>query len=329
LKYLIYFILFFLSLKNYPQSFAPAAGFEGSSAIHKDSLIFIDWANKATLYQSYKNIANPENGIVIMADPTNVLGKVEESSKTVSLGDGGSAVLSFSLPIVNGKGADFAVFENGFFQNETSENAFLELAFVEVSTNGIDFVRFPAISETQTNSQMGSFEFNNARCLYNLAGKYTQYYGTPFDLEDIKDITINTNIDINNINFVRIIDVVGSLDENYCNYDSLGNKINDPYPTEFDTGGFDLDAIGVIHNQSEAENKIVVFPNPVNNILNIKNCNNKKYRVRLYDICSQLMLDKIIKDERKSIDVTNLAEGVYLLEIDCEKKIYQQFIIIL
>ena len=34
----------------------------------------------------------------------------------------------------------------------------------------------------------------------------------------------------------------------YASYDSQGNIINDPFPTPFETGGFDLDAIGVIHS---------------------------------------------------------------------------------
>ena len=34
--------------------------------------------------------------------------------------------------------------------------------------------------------------------------------------------------------------------------DSLGNWINDPWPTNFQTSGFDLDAVGVIHQASDA-----------------------------------------------------------------------------
>jgi hypothetical protein len=44
---------------------------------------------------------------------------------------------------------------------------------------------------------------------------------------------------------VRIVDVVGSL--TLGSVDSLGNVVNDPYPTAFASGGFDLDAVGVLH----------------------------------------------------------------------------------
>ena len=57
----------------------------------------------------------------------------------VSLGDGGSITLTFAHPLSDGTGPDLAVFENAF--NDT----FLELAFVEVSSDGANFVRFPAI----------------------------------------------------------------------------------------------------------------------------------------------------------------------------------------
>jgi hypothetical protein len=46
---------------------------------------------------------------------------------------------------------------------------------------------------------------------------------------------------------VRIIDVVGSIDPAFGTRDSLGNLINEPFPTPFSSSGFDLDAVGVIH----------------------------------------------------------------------------------
>jgi hypothetical protein len=78
-----------------------------------------------------------------------------------------------------------------------------------------------------------------------LAGKYRQGYGTPFDLEELAG---TPGLNVNDVKYVRIIDVVGSIDDNYATYDSFGNKINDPWPTPFDSSGFDLEAVGVIHS---------------------------------------------------------------------------------
>src|SRR5690554_1645811 len=96
----------------------------------------------------------------------------EASVSVVSLGNGGSAVLSFENPIKNGEGPDFAVFENGFVDPENDTVAFLELAFVEVSSDGAHFVRFPAISAIQTDTQILNSSFSDARFYHNLAGKH-------------------------------------------------------------------------------------------------------------------------------------------------------------
>jgi hypothetical protein len=49
-------------------------------------------------------------------------------------------------------------------------------------------------------------------------------------------------VDLQNIGFVRVVDMIGDGSET----DSFGNPIYDPYPTT-GSAGFDLDAIGVMH----------------------------------------------------------------------------------
>ena len=69
-------------------------------------------------------------------------------------------------------------------------------------------------------------------------------YGTPFDLQELAD---TPGLDVNNITYVRIIDVVGSLDSQYASHDLKGHRVNDPWPTPFASCGFDLDAVGAIN----------------------------------------------------------------------------------
>ena len=57
----------------------------------------------------------------------------------------------------------------------------------------------------------------NASDIQNLAGKYRAQYGTPFDLDEMIG---NINLDINNITHVKIIDVIGNINEPYSSYDS-------------------------------------------------------------------------------------------------------------
>lgn len=246
--------------------FAPQVGTTGTTAIHMDSTVWVGWASGCTLQRGWQNIADTTLGKVVVGDETYVPGKA--GNGVVSLGDGGMATITFNHPIVNGNGYDFAVFENGFIdQTLAPGTAFLELAFVEVSSDGIHFVRFDATSVSDTALQVGSFEGMFAQKLNNLAGKYLGQYGTPFDLEELKN---KPHLDVNHITHVRVIDVVGSIDNQYASRDAQGNKVNDPWPTAFASGGFDLDGVGVIHqnttlalSETFTAHQVTIFPNPV------------------------------------------------------------------
>ncbi len=239
--------------------FAPQAGVLGTTAIVADSNVFVNWASGYTLNRSWQNMADTSLGKVTTGEEWSITGKA--GNGVISLGDGGSITLTFPFPIRNGQGPDFAVFENGFKVNDSL--AFLELAFVEVSTNGQRFVRFPA-SYIGSNIQLDAFTGADARNYHNLAGKYIFNYGTPFNLEELKD---STGIDIYNINFVRIIDVKGAVSE-LGSKDINGNYINDPWPTPFPSAGFDFDAVGVIYQkdglalQETNGTEFTVYPNP-------------------------------------------------------------------
>ncbi len=223
--------------------YAPAADVIGSTAIPFDSTLFAGWATGfQDLVRGPVKIDQPGMGFASYGSGADVLGPADaqnDSLPVMSLGDGGRITLTFAKPIRNGPGADFAVFENGFGDN------FLELAFVEVSSNGTTFFRFPSVSLTQTTTQVGAFDqVLDPTDLYNLAGKYRRGFGTPFDLSELAG---TAGLDVNAVTHVRIVDVVGSIDPLYGTRDSLGNLINDPWATAFGSGGFDLDAVGAIN----------------------------------------------------------------------------------
>ena len=226
----------------------PQVGQPGSLGIIKTSPAFTEWASSVvSITRGPQDITDPNSPLASFGSPSNALGPGIGQSLTynvVSLGDGGSITLGFDRPIVNGTGADFAVFENGFRSGATGL-AFLELATVAVSSDGIHFFTFPAVSLTQTTTQVGGFDLLDARNLYDLAGKYIAGYGTGFDLSELAGVSPLLNV--NDVTEVRVTDVVGSIDPRYGTRDSLGNFINDPFTTPYPTGGFDLNAIGVIH----------------------------------------------------------------------------------
>ena len=310
-------VSFSLCLSTIAQ-FSPPAGQEGTTAIHKDSSVFIDWATSCNVERGYLDISVPDSGMVSAGEAVFAIGIAD--NLIVSLGDNGSAVLTFNKSIQNGPGPDFAVFENSFTDD------FLELAFVEVSSNGIDFIRFPSVSLTQTEQQIGSFGLLDATKIHNLAGKYRVEYGTPFDLEEMNNIS---GLNIDSITHVKIIDVVGCIQDEYSTYDSQGNKVNDPWPTLFPSGGFDLDAVGVIHNlfnQGIVEYKnsdFKVFPNPVVNRLTFES--NEKYHIELLAIGGQVLFKGEIS--KGVINMRNYPQGIYFMKISNSKRNYTRKII--
>jgi len=303
--------LFFVANNLFSQgSYAPNADTQGTTAMHKDSSAFVAWASSCVVNRGLQNILDTALGYTTVGTPQSALGMAGDND-VVSLGDGGSAVLTFDYPIINGVGADFAVFENGF------NNTFLELAFVEVSSNGVDFVRFPAYSETPTTTQVDGFGNLDATNIHNLAGKYKVMYGTPFDLQDIAD---SASIDINNITHIKIIDVVGSINPSIASYDANGNIINDPFPTPYPSSGFDLDAVGIIHSFVEVKEKtftanISVYPNPsfgkafVNSTVAID-------KIELYDLFGKVIYTK--ENAGKQIMFNNLPKGIFFIHIKAE-----------
>jgi hypothetical protein len=160
-------------------------------------------------------------------------GAYQGSLHVLSLGNSGNVIVAFDVTIVNGPGEDFIVSENPFFIYGGSGAVFAELSYVEVSSDGIDFARFPSISLTPQGGQM--FPEN----IENLAGVNPVYAnvdendidpcdpavagGDAFDLNDLLNdpLVQSGDVDLQNINYTKLIDIVG---DGSC-LDSQGNPI--------------------------------------------------------------------------------------------------------
>jgi hypothetical protein len=254
--------------------------------------IFVGWATTVVDYSPA-----PEVGAA-WSDSSMALGPVtNDPFDVVSLGDmkasqlaaywadpsiaavkPGSITLSFEKAIANGQGADFVVFENSFMVTASTITGGVkgqiaaELAYVEVSTDGLNFARFPSDYLNFPDAKQASTSNNFADLtgtgklqpvsylsldvsnIYNLAGKHVndgnECWGTPFDLNDLWDdpLVISGLVDLNEIWYVRIVDIPG----NGSFTDSNGNRIFDAWVT-WDSGGFDLAGIGVINQQQIPE----------------------------------------------------------------------------
>ena len=241
-------LLFFIAIPY--TLFAGPYDVEG---IDKDDASLVAWASG---YQDY--LPAGEVGEA-WSDPEKALGPATGSNfDIVSLGDPpegsleppGKITLTFDVTIINDIGYDIVVFENGFPLEDT---LFSELAYLEVSTDGETFSRFPCVSLTK--APLGGYEVLDPTDIFNLAGIHRNAYGvstgTPFDLDDLVDDqnVLSQAVDLDNINYVRIVDVPGTGEyfdtATYFGYDQ-DNIIYDPYPA-FDSGGFDLEAVGIIN----------------------------------------------------------------------------------
>ena len=197
------------------------------------------------------------------------------SSDVCILGEGGSIVLGFEGEncIYDGTGYDFIVFENAFQTLETEDPYdptglyFAELMYVEVSTDGQTWARFPTLT-TNTEAIHASESGGVDPSQYSgFAGVHPVYANVntngidPFDpavaggdafdlalLADDPDVLSGT-VDLNNIRYVRLIDVVGDGSA----LDSQGNPIYDAYAYDGDPvtiNGADADALAVVNGSN-------------------------------------------------------------------------------
>ena len=284
----------------------------GCQAIKYNDAAIVGWATTCVVTRGYQNIEQA-GALASHGSESDGIGASSTSTgDAVSLGDGGSAILTFGAPIHNGEGYDFAVFENSL------NNTFLEQAFVEVSSDGEHFYRFPAVSNTQTTQQIGNGGSIDATKLHNLAGKYKVGWGTPFDLEELAGYS---NLDINNVTHVRVVDVVGSINPLYGTTDKNGHLINDPYPTNFNTGGFDLTGVAVMNgwtptsvNEYQQEISFMAYPNPCQNVLTISAVTTNE-PVSLFNAMGQQIWSGMTQDTYMQIDMQSYPAGVYMLQV--------------
>ncbi|MBN2668069.1 MAG: T9SS type A sorting domain-containing protein [Bacteroidales bacterium] len=297
-------LILFFSFQTFGQ-FAPQATAEGTTAISKDSSIIVVWA---TAYEQYIAGTDVDEQ---WQDASQALGPAEgTSSNIVSLGRGGQITLSFDTLIVNRPGADFVCFENGFTPN------FLELGWVEVSYDGIDYIRFPNYS--YTNAPVDAFGSVDPTKIDGYCSKYQQAYGTPFDLD---------SVGLDSIRYIRLVDIVGDGSA----LDSHGHPIYDPYPTS-GSAGLDIDAVGVIHAGKIDESiyiiqteNINIYPNPADDHIIVETIHELSLHnntVEIFNLSGQLVKQAMIENSSLSIDTYGWQDGMYIIKIGHFKKLF-------
>jgi hypothetical protein len=175
------------------------------------------------------------------------------STHVLSLGRGGRLVLGFSVTLCDGPGADFIVCENPFLAGGTL-GAFAELAFVEVSTDGVHFARMPNryLGPAGGPGSYGTLPLGSTA---GLAGAMPVHApagpgvldpcrlgGDAFDLADLAGHALVRagRVDPGRIHFLRIVDIQSGRER-----DTQGRLIHDP------GDGCDIDAVAVVHHRGK------------------------------------------------------------------------------
>lgn len=185
------------------------------------------------------------------------------SLDVATLGVGGSITVGFDVTIADGPGVDLTVFENGF---EAGAGVFAEVAWVEASTDGIHFARFPSryagpaaglpgVAPYGTYSGLPGGSPVLANVLTNSISPFDPVVsgGDALDLADLADDPLVTGglVDLAAIHFVRLVDIPhasGTDSDGHVIWDNSGPG-----------GSADYDAVAVIqHTGSIAPTQPVV-----------------------------------------------------------------------
>jgi hypothetical protein len=169
------------------------------------------------------------------------------STDVTTLGVSGSLTLEMSSPAVNGPGTDLIVCENPFLLLTDPTLSFAEICTVEVSTDNVNFARFP-IRYAGPPGPFLPFETAKLAWYSGFSGSRPVLTSVPlgpspldvvhagadaFDLADLADhpLVLGGLLDLNSISYVRLTDVdTGTLVDDFgttvwdCGLDSSSSS---------------------------------------------------------------------------------------------------------
>ena len=71
-------------------------------------------------------------------------------------------------------------------------------------------------------------------------------------------------------------------------------------------------------NENSLNDKINIYPNPVNEVLHFKNNTSKKVFVKIYSLLGNLIFESVLIDKTDSIDISNLKSGTYFVDFSTD-----------
>ena len=85
----------------------------------------------------------------------------------------------------------------------------------------------------------------------------------------------------------------------------------------YDTDTTFIEDLSSSVQETEKTSKIVVFPNPAGNTLNVKNIEKGSYHVQIFDLIGRVVLEKqiILNNKNFTLDISTIPFGVYILQL--------------
>lgn len=194
-----------------------------------------------------------------MLDAPVGLGDANGSLDVYAIGTGGEVVLALDTAAVNGAGTDLIVYENPFLTVLGGWDAYIELAAVEVSTNGVDWARFPNDFAGPIGPYLqGAIQLGADMTWFDGFAGVMPFAANPpsvnpldvvsgggdaFDLADLLNdpLVLAGDVDLNFIQYVKLCDIEAGID-----VDTKGQVIWDCGFPSF--ANADIDAVCSVNN---------------------------------------------------------------------------------
>jgi len=76
--------------------------------------------------------------------------------------------------------------------------------------------------------------------------------------------------------------------------------------------------------ETEKNAKMVIYPNPIGNTLNVKNMVQGSYQLQISDLAGRIVLEKSVQMNKESfsLDISSIPSGVYFIQLKQEKNVY-------
>ncbi|HKI88950.1 MAG TPA: T9SS type A sorting domain-containing protein [Draconibacterium sp.] len=144
--------------------------------------------------------------------------------------------------------------------------------------------------------------------------------------DDVHEITTNFNSDTT---------LAGAEDYTFSIYHSPGYFDNDSTGITMESNGGELDFSIVFKNgllqniEESAQPDYLVYPNPAQNRFSLKTTGTQQnIKISVFTLNGQLILKKIPLNNSNSVNISNVPNGVYLVQIKNDRQIFTQKLII-